>query len=44
MKPIRSRKARYASKLACACCVRVGARIIKRPDGRWLCAQCLIAA
>ena len=40
---VRSRKARKNSRLACGCYVRVGERIIRCPDGRWRCAQCVIA-
>ena len=42
-KPIRARKARYSSRLACGCHVRPGARIIRCPDGRWRCVPCVIA-
>ena len=39
-----SRKARKSSRVACGCYVRPGERIIRTPDGRWRCAQCVIAA
>jgi len=40
---ILSRKARKNSRVACGCWVTVGTRIIRTPDGRWRCAQCVIA-
>ena len=40
---VRARKARYPSKLACGCFVRVGERIIRTPDGRWRCVPCVLA-
>ena len=39
-----SRKARKSSRVACGCYVSTGERIIRTPDGRWRCAQCVIAA
>jgi len=41
---VRSRKARKSSRVACGCYVRPGTRIIRCPDGRWRCAQCVIAS
>ena len=45
MKPVvRAQKARRTSRVACGCWVKVGTHIIRGLDGRWRCAQCVIAA